>query len=333
MGLLIDGVWHQKEPEKTEKSGQFNRVNSSFRHWVTPNGDPGPSGNGGFRAAAGRYHLYISLACPWAHRALIMRKLKGLENIIGLSVTHWHSVDHGWTFHEAPGVIGDPVNDAEFVHQIYSAADSRYTGRVTVPVLWDNEQATIVNNESSEIIRMFNSAFDGLNDPEIRSDTDFYPEDLRGEIDAVNELIYETVNNGVYRTGFAKSQSAYEDGVTALFKTLGEMEDRLDRSRYLVGDRLTEADWRFFTTLVRFDLAYYGHFKCNLARIADFPNLQNYLLELYQMPGIAETVDLQHIKHHYYGSQVSVNPTGIVPVGPRVEFTDSHNRSRLGIST
>lgn len=333
MGLLIDGVWHEKEPEKKDKGGQFDRAMSSFRNWVTEDGHAGPTGDSGFQAAAGRYHLYISLACPWAHRTLIMRKLKGLETLVGLSVTHWHSVGNGWTFHDAPGVIADPINEAEFVHQIYTAADSDYTGRVTVPVLWDKERATIVNNESSEIIRIFNSGFDELNDPEIRRDIDFYPEELRQEIDAVNELIYETVNNGVYRTGFAKSQQAYEEGVTALFETLDEMEKRLAGQRYLVGDQITEADWRFFTTLIRFDLAYYGHFKCNLARIADHPNLHNYLIELYQVPGIAETVDFDHIKHHYYGSQLSVNPTGIIPLGPSVDFTGTHDRDRLAISS
>jgi putative glutathione S-transferase len=330
MGLLIDGVWHDEEPKKrTEDSGKFKRVESIFRNWVTQDGAPGPSGDGGFQGAANRYHLYVSHSCPWAHRTVIMRKLKGLENLIGLSVTNWHSVGNGWTFKDAPGVVQDPINNAEFVYQIYTAADPDYTGRVTVPVLWDNERKTIVNNESSEIIRMFNSGFDSLNDPEIRRDLDFYPTELSAEIDAVNDEIYSNVNNGVYRSGFAKSQDAYEEAVTALFETLERMEERLGRQRYLVGDQITEADWRLFTTLVRFDLVYYSHFKCNIRRLADYPNLQNYLLELYQIPGIAETVDFTHIKGHYYGSQLSVNPTGIVPVGPTLDFTVAHDRERL----
>src|SRR6266404_5060798 len=266
VGLLVDGVWQDAWSDTTSTGGRFVRKDSAFRNWLTADGAPGLSGTGGFSAAAGRYHLYVSLACPWAHRTLIMRGLKGLEAMIGVSVVHWRMLDKGWTFEDGPGVIPDPINHAHFLHQVYTAADSAYTGRVTVPVLWDKERGTIVNNESSEIIRMLNSAFDGLG----AKANDFYPRDLRAEIDALNIRIYDGVNNGVYKAGFATTQGAYEEAVKPLFDTLDWLEQRLSRTRYLCGERLTEADIRLFTTLIRFDPVYFGHFKCNLRRIADY---------------------------------------------------------------
>jgi putative glutathione S-transferase len=325
MGLLIDGVWHDQRYDTKKSGGRFQRQDSAFRNWVTADGSAGPSGEAGFKAEAGRYHLYVSLACPWAHRTLIFRKLKQLEDIISLSIVNWYMGEEGWTFAEGRGVIADPVNNADKLHQVYTAAKPDYTGRVTVPVLWDKQRGTIVSNESAEIIRMFNSAFDGLTG----SSRDFYPKSLRGVIDAVNETVYGKVNNGVYKAGFATSQDAYEEAFDALFETLDELEDRLSHQRYLVGARLTEADWRLFTTLVRFDPVYHGHFKCNLRRLADYPNLWNYTRELYQIPGVAGTVDLHHIKHHYYESHPTVNPSGIVPKGPAIDFSQPHNRAAL----
>ncbi len=325
MGLLIDGVWHDRWYDTAKSGGKFVRSDSQFRNWITPDGAPGPSGSGGFAAEAGRYHLYVSLACPWAHRSLIFRKLKQLEEVISLSVVHWYMGAEGWVFGEGPGCIPDNVNGATRLHELYSKADPGYSGRVTVPVLWDKQRETIVSNESAEIIRMLNSAFDNFGDRSL----DFYPEDLRPEIDAINATIYETVNNGVYRAGFATSQEAYDEACRALFETLEALEQRLSQQRYLVGDRLTEADWRLFTTLVRFDPVYVGHFKCNLKRLVDLPNLWGYCRELYQMPGVAETVDFFHIKHHYYGSHASVNPTLIVPLGPEVDFAAAHGRDHL----
>jgi putative glutathione S-transferase len=302
------------------------RRESQFRSWVTADGAPGPSGEGGFRAEAGRYHLYVSLACPWAHRTIIFRGLKGLEKLVGLSVVHWENLAQGWSFEPGPGVIPDSVNGARYLHEVYTKARPTYSGRVTVPVLWDKERATIVNNESSEIIRMFNSAFDGVG----AAPGDYYPAGLRAEIDAVNARVYETLNNGVYRCGFATAQEAYDEAVVPLFGTLDWLEERLAKRHYLCGDRLTEADWRLFTTLVRFDAVYYSHFKCNLRRLADYPNLWAYTRDLYQHPGVAETVNFDHIKRHYYGSQRRVNPTGIVPRGPILDFRAPHGRERLG---
>ena len=325
MGLLIDGVWHDKWYDTKKTGGRFERQDSAFRNWVTPDGSAGPSGEAGFKAEAGRYHLYVSLACPWAHRTLIFRKLKKLEDLISLSVVHWHMGEEGWTFEKGRGVIADSVNGADKLHQVYTAAKPDYTGRVTVPVLWDKERKTIVSNESAEIIRMFNSAFDGLT----ASTLDFYPKALRGEIDAVNETVYHSVNNGVYKAGFATQQEPYEKAFDALFAALDDLEARLSRQRYLAGSRITEADWRLFTTLVRFDPVYHGHFKCNLKRLADYPNLWAYTRELYQVPGVAETVDLHHIKHHYYGSHPTVNPSGIVPKGPAIDFNAPHGREAL----
>jgi putative glutathione S-transferase len=272
----------------------------------------------------GRYHLYVSLACPWAHRTLIFRALKGLDNAISVSIVDPLMLEDGWAFSDFPGCVPDTVNHARYLREVYAKADSRYSGRVTVPVLWDRETGTIVNNESSEIVRMLNSEFEDI----ARLHEDYYPQPLRAEIDAVNQLVYKNINNGVYRCGFATTQEAYDGAFDALFSALDELEARLDRSRYLVGDRITEADWRLFPTLVRFDAVYYGHFKCNLRRIGDYPNLSNYLRDLYQVPGIAETVDMSHIKRHYYASHRHINPTGIVPKGPQIDFSAPHDRVR-----
>lgn len=326
MGLLIEGVWHDDSHDTTRfQDGRFVRPDAKFRNWITPDGTPGPTGEGGFAAEPGRYHLYVSLACPWAHRTIIMRHLKGLTPLISMSVTSWHMGDLGWTFDKSQGSSGDAVNGAERLSDIYLLADPRYTGRVSVPVLWDKKRRTIVSNESSEIMRMFNSAFDAFT--AVR--TDYYPPDLRTEIDRINEEVYANVNNGVYRAGFATRQEAYEEAFRSLFATLDDIERRLARQRYVAGPRLTEADWRLFPTLVRFDAVYYSHFKCNLRRIVDYPNLSDYLRDLYQMPGVAETVNLTHIKRHYYGSQRKLNPTGIVPLGPELDFSAPHDRDRF----
>ncbi len=329
MGLLIDGVWHDRWYDTKSTGGRFLRRDAQFRNWVTPDGAPGPSGEGGFEAEPGRYHLYVSYACPWAHRTLIFRKLKRLEDAIPVSVVHWHMGAEGWEFRDGPGCTPDTANGARTLREIYLKATPDYSGRVTVPVLWDKQRATIVSNESSEIIRMFNTAFDALEDSGGDAALDFYPQDLRAEIDAINARIYATVNNGVYRAGFATSQGAYEEAFDALFETLDDLENRLARQRYLLGERLTEADWRLFTTLLRFDAVYVGHFKCNQRRLIDYPNLWGHTRELYQLPGIAETVNLEHIKRHYYGSHKSINPSGIVPKGPEIDFTKPHGRTRL----
>ncbi|HWT68063.1 MAG TPA: glutathione S-transferase family protein [Pseudomonas sp.] len=324
MGLLVEGQWQDKWYESS-KDGAFQREQAQRRNWVTAGGQPGPSGIGGFAAEPGRYHLYVSLACPWAHRTLILRKLKGLESLIDVSVVSWLMLENGWTFDQSLGSTGDTLDHFNFMHQRYTADTADYTGRVTVPVLWDKQQNRIVSNESSEIIRMFNSAFDDLTG----NDLDFYPQPLRSEIDALNDRIYPAVNNGVYRAGFATSQQAYEEAFDGLFAELDRLEQLLGANRYLTGEYLTEADIRLFTTLIRFDAVYHGHFKCNLKRIADYPNLSNWLREIYQWPGIAETVDFTHIKNHYYGSHKTINPTGVVPKGPEQDFTAPHDRARL----
>jgi putative glutathione S-transferase len=316
MGLLVDGVWQDKWYETEVGKGRLRRADSSFRNWITDDGAPGPSGGGGFKAEAGRYHLYVSFACPWAHRALIFRALKRLEGMISLSVTHWHMGEFGWTFEPGEGVAPDPILGAKRLSEVYVAADPQYTGRVTVPVLWDKQRRTIVNNESAEIIRMLNSAFDGIG----AAPGDYYPGDLRVEIDALNARVYDTVNNGVYKAGFATTQEAYEEVLAPLFETLDFLEARLSTHRYLCDDRITEADWRLFTTLVRFDAVYVGHFKCNIRRIADYSRLSAYLKNLLAVPSVRETVHLDHIKRHYYGSHKTINPTGIVPVGPRLDW-------------
>jgi len=324
MGLLVDGVW-QDDVSRT-KDGHFVRPTAQFRNWVTRGGNPGPSGEGGFAAESGRYHLYVSLACPWAHRTVIYRKLKALENVISLSAVSPNMGREGWTFNQSEGSTGDDLNGKSKLSEIYLLANPRYSGRVSVPVLWDKKRKTIVNNESSEIIRMLNSAFEDFTN----AHADYYPQGLRAEIDRLNDLIYPNINNGVYRAGFATSQAAYEQAFRNVFDTLDEIEQILSQHRYLAGNTITEADWRLFTTLIRFDAVYYSHFKCNWRRISEFPNLSNYLRDLYQVPGVAETVSIEQIKRHYYWSQRQVNPTGIVPVGPQLDFAAPHDRARLG---
>jgi len=325
MGLLVEGQWRDVWYDTKSTRGRFVRKDAAFRNWITTDGRAGPSGVGGFKAEPSRYHLYVSLACPWAHRTLIMRSLKSLESTISVSVVHWLMLENGWTFANGPGVVTDTVNRADFLHQIYSAADPHYTGRVTVPVLWDKRTRTIVSNESSEIIRMLNSAFGEVG----ANPDDYYPEALRGDIDVVNARVYDTLNNGVYKAGFATTQAAYEEAVIPLFDTLDWLEKQLADRRFLFGDHLTEADIRLFTTLIRFDAVYAGHFKCNIRRIADYANLSTYTRDIYQWPGVAATVNFEHIRRHYYESHRSINPTGIVPAGPLLDFTVPHGREHL----
>lgn len=325
MGLLVNGVWQDQWYDTKSTRGRFERTVTNFRHWITPDGEAGPSGDAGFEAERDRYHLYVSLACPWAHRTLIFRKLKKLEDIVSVSVVHPLMREEGWTFREYPAATGDTLLGKKRLYEIYLAAKSDYSGRVTVPALWDKKRNTIVNNESAEIIRIFNSAFDDLTG----NRDDYYPEALRTGIDAINEPIYKFINNGVYRTGFATTQEAYEEAFNALFAELNVIEQRLSRQRYLAGAKLTEADVRLFTTLIRFDAAYVGHFKCNLRRIADYPNLSNYLRELFQMPAFGETTNFDHIKTHYYASHRQINPTGIVPLGPELNLDAPHDRTKF----
>ena len=326
MGQLIDGHWSSEWYDTKASGGHFVRDTARFRNWVTADGSAGPSGDGGFAAESGRYHLYVSYACPWAHRTLIFRRLKGLDPHISVSVVHPLMLDHGWTFeHDEHGAAGDALHGSDYMHQVYTRSQPDATGRVTVPVLWDKSTGRIVSNESSEIIRMFNSAFDHLTG----NSDDYWPAEMRDAIEEVNTDIYANINNGVYRSGFATSVAAYEDSVTRLFDALDRMEERLSGARYLMGDRITEADWRFFTTLIRFDAVYVGHFKCNIRRIDDYPALSGYMRELYQIPGIAETVVMPHIKQHYYASHHTINPTGIVPVGPDLDFDAPHGRDAL----
>jgi len=315
MGLLIDGRWHDQWYDTKSTGGAFKRQESAFRNWITADG------SSGFKAEPGRYHLYVSLACPWAHRTLIFRKLKKLEEAISVSVVEPLMLENGWEL--AGGA--DPVNGKRFLYQVYTEVKSDITGRVTVPVLWDKQKRTIVSNESAEIIRMLNSEFNAFGDASL----DFYPEDLRAEIDEINAYVYDRVNNGVYKAGFATEQAVYEKAFDHLFEALDTLEERLGSQRWLVGDRQTEADWRLFTTLVRFDPVYVGHFKCNLRRIQDYPNLSNYLRDLYQTGGVSETVNLDHIKRHYYGSHKTINPTGIVPRGPALDYDAPHDRDRF----
>lgn len=325
MGQLIDGTWKVEGLETLSRDGAFQRSTTTFRNWITPDGRPGPSGEGGFAAATNRYHLYVSYACPWAHRTLILRQIKGLVPHIGVSVVHPDMLDDGWSFDTGfPGSTGDRLHGLRFLRDLYTRADPRVSGRVTVPVLWDTQRETIVSNESAEILRMFNSAFNDLTG----NSDDYSPKPLRPEIDTLNQRIYETVNNGVYMAGFATTQAAYEAAVGALFDTLDWLEDRLATRRYLAGDRLTEADWRLFPTLARFDLVYHTHFKCNRARLVDYPNLWAYARELYQYPGVAETVQFDHIARHYYYSHDSINPHRIVPTGPRPDWNAPHRRDR-----
>jgi len=324
-GLFVDGVWHSQWYDTSATAGRFVPTEPIFRNWVTPDGSAGSSGEGGFAAERDRYHLYVSLACPYAHRTVIFRKLKELESVISMSILEPVMGVLGWEFGSGPGTTTDMVNGKRRLGEIYLLADPRYTGRVSVPVLWDKERHTIVNNESPEIIRILNSFFAALTNDR----ADYYPEDLRAEIDRINARVYNDVNIGVYRAGFATAQPAYEEGCRAVFVALDWIEDILSRQRYLAGARLTEADWRLFTTLVRFDAVYYSHFKCNLRRIVDYPNLWNYLRELYQVPGIADTVNLDHIKRHYYMSMTAINPTRIVPLGPKLNFSAPHDRARF----
>lgn len=322
MGLLVKGKWVDEWYDTKSTGGEFVRTDAQFRNWVTADGSAGPSGAGGFTAKAGRYHLYVSLACPWASRTLIFRALKGLESMISLSVVNPYMGEHGWNFDEAPGVVPDPVGGVRYLYEIYLRAAPEYSGRVTVPILWDLERDTIVSNESAEIIRMMNTAFDAIGVVQ----GDYAPPALLPQIDEINARIYDKVNNGVYKAGFATRQRVYEQGVTALFECLDDMEQRLSRRRYLLGDRITEADWRLFTTLIRFDSVYHGHFKCNFRRLIDYPNLWSYTRELYQWPGVAATVNMEHIKEHYYRSHPTINPNGIVPAGPILDLHEPHGR-------
>jgi putative glutathione S-transferase len=323
MGMLVRGQWQDIWYDTESNGGRFVRSDAAFRNWVTVDGCAGPTGEEGFKAEPGRYLLYVSLACPWAHRTLIMRALKGLENLIPISVVNWLMLENGWTFDDGPGVIPDPIHGAAFLHQIYTAADADYTGRVTVPVLWDRQRRTIVSNESADILRMFANAFDGAGARE----GVYCPESDREEIDRINDRIYDAINNGVYKAGFATTQSAYEEAIIPLFEALDWIEERLSAQRFLIGDRLTEADIRLFTTLVRFDAVYHGHFKCNVRRIVDYPALWAYVRDIFQLPGVAATVDFRHIKRHYYESHRAINPTGIVPVGPELDFGEPHARA------
>ena len=332
MGLLINGEWQDSWYDTSKTEGRFVRADAAFRNWVTPTGEPGPSGSGGFKAEPGRYHLYVSLACPWAHRTLIFRKLKRLEQVISTSVVDPIMGSNGWAFRAPdgslyPGSTSDSANGVRYLYEVYRLARPDFTGRVTVPVLWDKHHKTVVNNESAEIIRMLNSAFDEWGSREIN----FLPAHLRTRVDEINTYVYDNVNNGVYKCGFATTQAAYETAFDALFAALDRIETQLASQHYLAGNELTEADWRLFTTLVRFDSVYYGHFKCNLRRLVDYPNLWNYTRELYQKPGVAETVNLVHIKRHYYMSHTTINPTGIVPKGPLLDFGAAHDRARLRI--
>ena len=322
MGLLIEGCWHDKWYDTSKSDGEFLRTNSQFRNWITTDGSVGPSGESGFPADAERYHLYVSLACPWAHRTQIFRSLKSLDDIIQVSIVHPFMLDKGWVFDNWNEETGDSLYGYDCLHQLYTRADPNYSGRVTVPVLWDSKRETIVSNESSEIIRMLNSAFVNFT----QNKTDYYPEVLRDEIDLINTRIYETLNNGVYRCGFSTTQKAYEASFTQLFDCLEELELRLSKHRYLIGNRITEADWRLFTTLIRFDAVYYSHFKTNLSRICDYPELYSYTCDLYQHAGIKQTVNFEHIKQHYYYSHETINPTRIVPEGPKYNFDEPHHR-------
>ncbi|WP_318421663.1 glutathione S-transferase family protein [Photobacterium leiognathi] len=322
MGLLVDGKWHTDWYDTKSTGGKFERKASSFRNWITKDGSAGITGEVGFKAEPNRYHLYVSLACPWAHRAIIYRQLKGLDSMIPMSVVNAYMGENGWNFEAGDGVVADPIFNAQFLHQIYTQADPDYTGRVTVPVLWDKHKQTIVSNESADIIRMLNSAFDDVGAVK----GDFYPQALRQQIDELNDFVYANINNGVYRAGFATTQEAYDEAVIALFDALEVIEQRLSTQRYLLGEHITEADWRLFTTLVRFDAVYVGHFKCNLKRIVDFPHLWGYVRDLYQVEGIAQTVDIDYIKAHYYGSHETINPTRIIPKGPELDFLSPHHR-------
>ena len=322
MGLLVNGQWQDKWYDTDNNQGEFKREAAQLRNWITADGSAGPSGDAGFKAEKDRYHLYVSLACPWAHRTLIFRHLKGLEDYISVSVVSPDMLEHGWTFDKDNHSTGDALFNSDFMHQIYTRNKADYSGRVTVPVLWDKKTQRIVSNESAEIIRMFNSAFNALTGNE----RDFYPQSLRSEIDEINEFVYHNINNGVYRAGFATTQDAYTEAFDDLFAALDKIEQRLTVNRYLVGETLTEADWRLFTTLIRFDSVYVGHFKCNLRTIESYPAISNYLRELYQLEGVSKTVDFYHIKRHYYFSHTMIKPTQVGPKGPEIDYNRAHNR-------
>ncbi len=323
MGLLVDGQWHDKWYDTDSTGGEFKRSESQFRNFITADGSAGPTGRAGFKAEAGRYHLYVCMACPWAHRTLIFRTIKGLQDMVDVSVVDYFMGESGWTFdQEHDDIVSDDLYGLDYLYELYIKADSNYSGRVTVPVLWDKQQDTIVSNESADIIRMLNSAFDDIG----AKSGDYYPSDLRTNIDNINARVYSDINNGVYKAGFATEQSVYEKHVATLFEALDWVEGLLADNRYLTGDRLTEADWRLFTTLIRFDAVYHGHFKCNLKQLIDYPNISGYVRELYQMPGIADTVRMDHIKAHYYTSHPTINPNGIVPLGPDQDFSLPNNR-------
>ncbi|WP_170518014.1 glutathione S-transferase family protein [Ruegeria atlantica] len=325
MGLLVDGKWHDTWYDTKSTGGAFKRSAAQFRNWLTADGSAGPSGKDGFRAEPGRYHLFVSHACPWAHRTLIFRELKGLSDLISVSVVHPDMLDKGWTFEtDDHGATGDTLYGFDYAHQIYTKADPAYSGRVTVPILWDKQQQTIVSNESSEIIRMFNTAFDGITG----NTDDYWPKAMRNDIEEVNARIYSDINNGVYKSGFATTQQAYDAAVHPLFDTLDWLEDHLARNRYLMGDQVTEADWRLFTTLIRFDPVYHLHFKCNKRRLIDYPNLWAYTRELYQWPGVAQTVNMNHIVRHYHYSHETINPSRIIPVNPELDYLEPHRRGQ-----
>lgn len=326
MGLLVDGTWKDKWYDTDSSDGKFVREDAQLRNWITPDGSAGPNGQAGFKAEKGRYHLYVSLACPWAHRTLIVRKLKSLEDYIDVSIVSPDMLENGWEFDKQNHSTGDALFDSKFMHEIYTRNKADYSGRVTVPVLWDKKQNQIVSNESSEIIRMFNSAFNKLTNNSL----DLYPTSKQAEIDEVNDFVYHNINNGVYKCGFATQQAVYEKEYTKLFDALDEIEHRLTTNRYLVGNTITEADWRLFTTLIRFDAVYVGHFKCNKRTVESYPHLSAYVRELFQCPGIAETVDFYHIKRHYYFSHTMINPTQVVPAGPAIDYTRAHNRDEIG---
>lgn len=326
MGLLVDGTWQDKWYDTDKSGGRFERSAAQFRNWVTADGSAGPDGEAGFKAEPGRYHLYVSLACPWAHRTLIFRELKGLTNMIDVSVVHPLMLDQGWSFNtDFPAASGDQLYGLAHMYELYLKADPNYSGRVTVPVLWDKQRQTIASNESADIIRMLNSAFDEVG----AAGGDYYPAALREQIDEINSWVYDEVNNGVYKAGFATSQAAYDEAVTTLFAALDRLDKLLGEQRYLAGSQLTEADWRLFTTLVRFDPVYVTHFKCDRQRITDYPNLINYVRDLYQMPGIAGTVNLDHIRHHYFRSHPTINKYGILSIGPETTFDQPHDRERF----
>lgn len=323
MGLLVGGKWHDKWYDTKGSKGKFEREEAQLRNWITANGEAGPTGKSGFKAESGRYHLYVSLACPWAHRTLIFRALKGLAEHISVSVVSPDMLESGWTFNTSNHSSGDDLFKFDYMHQIYTQNMPNYSGRVTVPVLWDKQLNCIVSNESSEIIRMLNQAFNAITGNTL----DFYPNDKRKAIDDINEFIYHNINNGVYKTGFATTQDAYQSAYNDLFSALDTVEDILAKQRYLVGDSITEADWRLFTTLIRFDAVYFGHFKCNQRQLEQYPHISNYIRELYQYPNVAETVDFYHIKRHYYFSHTMINPTQVVPLGPEINYASTHNRT------